>query len=124
MATYFTSFGPQSGALLYSAAYGAIAVLAPRRKRKTIGVATCVGVDVKGQSLWTLNVRDADVPGRWIVVDRRFRPVKCDAPRLEPIRPGRRRRGGAGVPSTARGAAAAVRPDKRRPPRQARPGGA
>ena len=75
MAMYFTSFGPQSGALLYSAAYGAIAVLEARRKRTPIGVATCVGGDVKGQALWTLNVRDADVPGRWIVVDRRFRPM-------------------------------------------------
>jgi hypothetical protein len=72
---YFTSFGPQSGALLYSAALGAIAVLEARWKPKPIGVATCVGVNVKGQALWTLNVRDTDVPGRWIVVDRRFRPM-------------------------------------------------
>ena len=76
MAKYFTSFGPQSGALLYSAAYGAISVLEAPYKLTPIGVATCVGVDVKGQALWTLNVRDTDVPGRWIVVDRQFRPVK------------------------------------------------
>jgi hypothetical protein len=75
MTRYFTSFGPQSGALLYSAAYGAISVLEDRYKLPPIGVATCVGVDVKGQALWTLNVRDADVPGQWIVVDRQFRPV-------------------------------------------------
>jgi hypothetical protein len=75
MTRYFTSFGPQSGALLDSAAYGAISVLEDRYKRTPIGVATCVGVDVKGQALWTLNVRDADVPGRWLVVDRQFRPV-------------------------------------------------
>ena len=76
MAMYFASFGPQSGTLLYSAAYGAIAVLEARCKPKPIGVAACVGVDVKGQAVWTLNVRDTDLPGRWIVVDRRFMPVK------------------------------------------------
>ena len=73
MTRYFTSFGPQSGALLYSAALGAIAVRKAPDKPRPIGVATCVGVDVKGQALWTLNVRDADVSGRWIVVDRQFR---------------------------------------------------
>ena len=72
---YFTSFGPQSGTLPYSVAYGAIPVLEARYKLTPIGVATCVGVNVKGQALWTLNVRDTDVPGRWIVVDRRFRPM-------------------------------------------------
>ena len=72
---YFTSFGPQSGALLYNAALGAIAVLEFSDGTEPIGAATCVGVDVKGQALWTLNVRDADVPGQWIVVDRQFRPV-------------------------------------------------
>src|SRR5262249_43265445 len=71
---YSTSFGPQSGALPYSAALGAIAVLEAPYKLTPIGVATCVGVDVRGHAVWTLNVRDADVPGRWIVVDRQFRP--------------------------------------------------
>jgi hypothetical protein len=76
MTSYFASLGPQSGALLYSAAYGAISVLEAPYKRRPIGVATCVGMDVKGQALWTLNVWGDDVPGRWIVVDRQFRPVK------------------------------------------------
>jgi hypothetical protein len=52
-----------------------------------IGVATCVGVNIKGQAVWTLNVRDADVPGQWIVVNRAFtrtgrgpaRPTRPDA---------------------------------------------
>jgi hypothetical protein len=73
---YFTSFGPQSRALPYSAALGCIAVLKARKKPTPIGVATCVGGDVEGHAVWTLNVHDADVPGRWIVVDREFRPAQ------------------------------------------------
>ena len=72
---YFASFGPQSGALLYSAAYGAISVLEDRYKLPPIGVATCVGVNVKGHAVWTLHVHGDDVPGRWIVVDREFLPM-------------------------------------------------
>ena len=71
----FTSFGPQSGVLLYNAALGAIAVLEFHDGTEPIGVATCVGVNVKGQALWTLHVHEDDVPGRWIVVDREFVPV-------------------------------------------------
>ena len=72
---YFASFGPQSGALLYSAALGAIAVLEFHNETEPIGVATCVGVNVKGHAVWTLHVHGDDMPGRWIVVDREFVPV-------------------------------------------------
>jgi hypothetical protein len=61
--------------LLYNAALGAIAVLEFHDGTEPIGVATCVGVNVKGHALWTLHVRGDDVPGRWIVVDREFHPA-------------------------------------------------
>jgi hypothetical protein len=72
---YFAGFGPQSGALLSSAALGAIAVLEAPDGPTPIGVATCVRPNIKGHAVCTLNVHDADVPGRWIVVDREFVPV-------------------------------------------------
>ena len=72
---YFTSFGPQSGALLYNAALGAIAVLEFSDGTEPIGAATCVGVNVKGHAVWTLHVHGDDMPGRWIVVDREFLPM-------------------------------------------------
>jgi hypothetical protein len=41
-----------------------------------IGAATCVGSDTICRAVWTLSVHDADVPGRWIVVDREFHPAQ------------------------------------------------
>jgi hypothetical protein len=98
---YFTSFGPQSGALLYSAALGAIGVLEALDKPMPIGMALCVGRDDAGRALWALSIDGEDLPSRWVVVDRQFRPVPSDAPRLKPSRPGRRRLGGAGGRLTA-----------------------
>jgi hypothetical protein len=72
---YFTSFGPQSGALIYSDALGAIPVLESPDGTTPIGMATCVRVSVKGHAVWTLHVHDEDVPGRWIVIDREFQPA-------------------------------------------------
>ena len=71
---YFTSFGPQSGALLYSTALGAIAVLESSDDPTPIGVAMCVGPNVRGHATWMLNVHGDDVSGRWIVIDREFHP--------------------------------------------------
>jgi hypothetical protein len=72
---YFTSFGPQSGALLYSAAFGAIAVLEALDQPMPIGMALCVSVDAAGRALWTLSIDADDLPGRWVVVDREFHPA-------------------------------------------------
>ena len=71
----FTSFGPQSGVLLYNAALGAIAVLDAPDGATPIGMALCVGVDTLSYALWELVVHDAIVPGRWVVVDREFVPA-------------------------------------------------
>ena len=73
---YFARFGPQTGALLYSAALGAIAVLEDPDGPTPIGVATCVRPNIKGHAVCTLNVHEADVPGRWIVIDREFKQVQ------------------------------------------------
>jgi len=35
----------------------------------------CVGCDAAGLAVWTMNVHDADVQGRWVVIDREFRPA-------------------------------------------------
>ena len=75
MTRYFTSFGPQSGALSYSAALGAIAILEFSDGTEPIGMAMCVGPNVRGHSVWMLNVHGKDVSGRWVVVDREFVPV-------------------------------------------------
>jgi hypothetical protein len=35
-----------------------------------------LGWDERGVAVWRMTVHGAEVPGRWIVVDREFRPVK------------------------------------------------
>jgi hypothetical protein len=73
---YFTSFGPQSGVLTYSAALGAIPVLLHPGALMPVGMALAAGRDAAGRALWTLSVHDGDLPGRWLVVDREFVPAR------------------------------------------------
>jgi hypothetical protein len=49
-----------------------IAILESRYKRTMIGVAAKVGATKRRTPVWSLKVRDADVPGKFIVVDGRF----------------------------------------------------
>ena len=55
---------------------GAIDVLEALDKPVPIGRALCTGRDATGIAVWRLVVHNATVPGRWIVVDREFRPVR------------------------------------------------
>jgi hypothetical protein len=41
-----------------------------------IGMACCMGWDSAGLAVWWLTVDGDDVPGRWFIVDREFRPVR------------------------------------------------
>jgi hypothetical protein len=72
---YFTNAGPDRGPLRYGTVPGAIGVLEALDKPMPIGMALHAGRDAAGRAVWTLSVADADVPGRWVVVDREFRPV-------------------------------------------------
>jgi hypothetical protein len=49
-----------------------IAVTASPREHKLIGVASKIGRTKKRVPVWSLKVRGADVPGRWIVTDGQF----------------------------------------------------
>jgi hypothetical protein len=40
------------------------------------GTATEVGLTQNGEVLWSLHVHDADVPGRWVIVDGKFMAAK------------------------------------------------
>jgi hypothetical protein len=31
-------------------------------------------------ALWKLTVRDVELPGLWVVIDREFRPAQCGGP--------------------------------------------
>ena len=39
------------------------------------GVASAICRTEGGLAVWGLNVDGADIPGRWVIIDRRFVPV-------------------------------------------------
>ncbi len=49
-----------------------------------IGMALGSGRTDDGLAIWRLIVRGAEVPGRWIIVDREFQPVAEDAGKQHP----------------------------------------
>jgi hypothetical protein len=73
---YFTNVGPDSGALKYYAAPGAIDVLESRDGGTRVGTALPVRNDPDGVSIWRLTVHGAELPGLFTVVDREFRPSR------------------------------------------------
>ncbi len=40
-----------------------------------VGVASAYGRDRDGLSLWRLTIPGGELPGSWIIVDKRFRPA-------------------------------------------------
>jgi hypothetical protein len=73
---YFTDAGPVRGPLLHGIWPDAIGVLEALDRPMPIGLALRVGVDAAGRSVWELVIHDEVVPGRWVVVDREFRPAE------------------------------------------------
>ena len=71
---YFTNAsGP--GPIRYGQLPGSIGVLDSPDHPMPIGMACCTGWDRAGLAVWRLTVDGDDVPGRWIIVDREFRPA-------------------------------------------------
>jgi hypothetical protein len=73
---YFTDAGPKSGPLLAPHDPAALAVLRAPGDRSPIGSAVLAGSTDGGIALWKLTVRGAEIPGRWIVLGREFRPQR------------------------------------------------
>ena len=71
----YTSAGPDRGPVLSGTVPGAIGVLEGRDRHRPIGMALRVGRNAAGLALWQLVVHETVVPGRWVVVDREFRPA-------------------------------------------------
>jgi hypothetical protein len=84
MATYFTNVGPKSGPVRERDGRSAIGVLVSRDNNMPIGMALGTGRTDDGLAIWRLTVRGAEVPGRWVIVDREFRPVAEDAGKPQP----------------------------------------
>jgi hypothetical protein len=72
---YFTTSGPKFGPILWRDRSRAIEVFKGTDDRRPIGMALEIGQTEGGVALWKLTVQGDEVPGRWIVVGREFRPA-------------------------------------------------
>ena len=41
-----------------------------------IGEASCRTYDENGLAVWTIRIGKQEIPGRWVIVDREFRPTE------------------------------------------------
>src|SRR5262249_40548653 len=76
VAAYYASVGPARGPLMWRDAIGAVGVQVEPGNVMPCGMALGKGPDSNGVQTWELFVNGQDLPGRWIVVDREFHPVK------------------------------------------------
>jgi hypothetical protein len=75
MNRYFAHIS-QKGPIRYGDVPGSIGVLEALDKFMPIGEASCRTHDEKGLAVWTLRIGKQEIPGRWIIVDREFRPTQ------------------------------------------------
>jgi hypothetical protein len=72
--TYHTDcFG--NGPVKYRDVICSIGVLEAPDNHMPIGIAHCRTWDERGLAVWELTVRGENLPGRWVIVDREFRPL-------------------------------------------------
>ena len=45
-----------------------------------IGEASCRTHDANGLAIWTLRIGKEEIPGRWIIVNRQFKPAQLEWP--------------------------------------------
>jgi hypothetical protein len=65
-----------AGPVRYRQVPDAIGVLEALDQPMPIGMASEIGRTEGGLAVWRLTVRGADVPGRWVIIDREFRLVE------------------------------------------------
>ncbi len=47
--------------------------------------ASCRTVDENDLAVWTLRIGKEEIPGRWIIVDREFRPARLQKPEAKEL---------------------------------------
>jgi len=75
MIPYFAHIN-QKGPVRYGDVPGSIGVLEALDKFMPIGEASCRTHDDKGLAVWTLRIGKQEILGRWVIVDREFKPVE------------------------------------------------
>jgi hypothetical protein len=71
---YFTNAGRESGPILLADHYDSIDVFGDPGDGPPIGMALPGGSTEGGIVIWEIVIRGVTVPGRWIVLGRRFLP--------------------------------------------------
>jgi hypothetical protein len=66
----------QKGPVRYGTIPGSIGVLETLDKPMPIGEASCRTHDEYGLAVWTIRIGKQEIPGRWVIVDREFRPTQ------------------------------------------------
>jgi len=74
MSPAFVAHISQSGPIRYGDVPGSICVLESLDKFMPIGEAHCLTWDENGLTVWTLRIGKEEISGRWVIVDREFRP--------------------------------------------------
>ena len=86
---FFTNISAM-GPVRYGQLPGSIGVLEALDKSMPIGIASEIGRTADGLAVWRLTVHGAEVPGRWVIIDRRFVAVEnAPAGRRSRLRQGR-----------------------------------
>ena len=75
MTRYFAHIS-QKGPIRSGDVPGSIGVLDASDQFMPIGEAHCLTWDEKGLAVWTLRIGKQEIPGRWVIVDREFRPAQ------------------------------------------------
>ena len=74
---YFANIGPAKGPVMHrDRPPGSIGVLESPTNHMPIGMASCRGWDGQGRAVWTLTVGRQPLEGRWVIIDREFRPAE------------------------------------------------
>jgi hypothetical protein len=73
---YFSNLSQKTGPVKYRGLpTGSISVLEAPDNHMPIGEASCRGWDENGLAVWTLRVRGQPIEGRWVIIDRQFKPA-------------------------------------------------
>jgi hypothetical protein len=65
----------QNGPVKYGQVPGSIGVLEAHDKPMPIGEAMCIAWDENGFAVWILRISGQPIAGRWIIIDRQFKPT-------------------------------------------------
>jgi hypothetical protein len=66
----------QKRPIRYDTVPGSVGVLEAPDKPMPIGEASCRTWDENVLAVWTLRIGKQEIPGRWVIIDREFRPAQ------------------------------------------------